>query len=79
MPLPRTAMNLRDYLNRRMKYVLPTDRAVQLANGWVTDLIHMAAKFRAELLACPSSIHSLIPPLCPSESVISRTFYMDQR
>lgn len=78
-PLSRTAINLREYLGRRMKYVPPTDRSVQLVDGWVTDLIRVAAKFRAELLACPSSIHSLIPPLCPSESTISRTFSRDPR
>jgi hypothetical protein len=78
-PLPRTAMNLREYLSPRMKYVPPTDRSAKLVDGWVTDLIRVPAKFRAQLLACPSSIHSLIPPLCPSESVMSRTFGMDRR
>lgn len=69
-----TAIRLRGYLGRRMKYVLPTDPSVHLIDSWVTDLIRVAAKFRSQLLACPSSIHSLIPPLCPSESIISRTF-----
>ncbi|KAH6621487.1 hypothetical protein B0J18DRAFT_227999 [Chaetomium sp. MPI-SDFR-AT-0129] len=78
-PLPQTAMNLREYLGRRMKYVPPTDRSAQLVDGWVTDLIRVAAKFRAELLACPSSIHSLIPSLCPSESRIARTFGLGAR
>jgi pimeloyl-ACP methyl ester carboxylesterase len=78
-PLARAAVDLREYIGRRMKYVPPTDRSMQLVDGWVTDLIRVAAKFRAELLACPSSIHSLIPPLCPSESVISRTFGKESR
>ncbi|SPQ25705.1 80cd6532-9d7f-4fa3-bb68-de2949bee57c [Thermothielavioides terrestris] len=78
-PLSRTAMNLREYLGRRMKYVPPTDRSVQLVDGWVTDLIRVAAKFRPQLLDCPSSIHSLIPSLCPSESTISRTPTKDAR
>ncbi|AEO67579.1 uncharacterized protein THITE_2150738 [Thermothielavioides terrestris NRRL 8126] len=78
-PLSRTAMNLREYLGRRMKYVPPTDRSVQLVDGWATDLIRVAAKFRAQLLDCPSSIHSLIPSLCPAESTISRTSSKDAR
>lgn len=78
-PISRTATNLREYLGRRMKYVPPTDRASQLVEGWVTDLIRVAAKFRAQLLTCPSSIHSLIPPLCPSEAVIARSFGTDPR
>lgn len=37
-------------------------------------MIRVAGKFRSQLLACPSSIHCLIPPLCPSESKISQNF-----
>ncbi|KAK3681030.1 hypothetical protein B0T22DRAFT_523836 [Podospora appendiculata] len=70
----RTATNVREYLIRRMKYALPTDPSVQLVESWVTDLIRVAARFCAQLLACPSSIHCLIPPLCPSDAIIARTF-----
>lgn len=73
-PLSQTALNLRQYLGRRLKHVPPTDKSAQLVDGWATDLIHVAARFHAELLACPSSIHYLIPSLCPSESMIARTF-----
>ena len=73
-PLIRAATNLREYLIRRTNHISPTDKSFQLVDGWVTDLIRVAAKFRAELLDCPSSIHTLIPPLCPSESLIARTF-----
>jgi hypothetical protein len=74
-----TAVNLRGYLGRRMKYVPPTDPSVHLVDCWITDLIRVAAKFRSQLLVCPSSIHCLIPPLCPSDSIISRTFTKDAR
>lgn len=67
-----TAINLRRYLGRRTKYVPPTDQLVYLVEGWVTDLIRVAAEFRSQLLACPSSIHCLVPPLCPPDSMISR-------
>ncbi|KAK4175485.1 hypothetical protein QBC36DRAFT_23661 [Triangularia setosa] len=70
--ITRTATNLREYVARRTKYVPPTDRGIQLVDGWVTDLIRVTAKFRNQLLTCPSSIHFLIPPLCPSDSFISR-------
>ncbi|KAK4161154.1 hypothetical protein QBC43DRAFT_303202 [Cladorrhinum sp. PSN259] len=73
----KTAMNLREYLGLRIKYVPSTDRSVQLVDRWVTDLIRVGAKFRPQLLACPSSIHHLIPPLCPRDSVMSRAFYKD--
>jgi hypothetical protein len=68
----RTATDIRAYLARRVKYIPPTHPSVHLVNGWVTDLIHVAAKFRSQLLAFPSSIHNLVPPLCPPDSNISR-------
>ncbi|KAH8879232.1 hypothetical protein GQ53DRAFT_800306 [Thozetella sp. PMI_491] len=77
--ITRTAINLRRYLSRRAKYVPPTDPSIHLIDSWVTDLIRVAAKFRPQLLACPSSIHYLIPPLCPSDSVIARTYAKDPR
>ncbi|KAI1808244.1 WD40-repeat-containing domain protein [Daldinia bambusicola] len=70
----RTATNLRAYLGRRMKYLVPMDPSAHLIDCWVTDLIRVTAKFRSQLLACPSSIHYIIPSFCPSESIISRTF-----
>lgn len=72
--LVRAAVNLREYHDRRLKYVPPTDLSIQLVDSWVTDLIRVSAKFCTQLLMCPSSIHRLIPPLCPPDSAISRTF-----
>lgn len=72
--ITRTATNLRRYLSRRMKYIPPMDPSAYLVDCWVTDLIRVAAKFRSQLLACPSSIHYIIPSFCPSESIIARTF-----
>jgi hypothetical protein len=72
--LTRTAMNMREYLVRRTKYLPPTHPSIQLIECWVTDLIRVAAKFRTQLLTCPSSIHCLIPPLYPFDSMLRRTF-----
>ncbi|KAK0707379.1 hypothetical protein B0H67DRAFT_647567 [Lasiosphaeris hirsuta] len=74
MNVTQTTINLREYHSRRLKYVPQTDPSIQLVDRWVTDLIRVAAKFSAQLLACPSSIHHLIPPLCPSDSIIFQTF-----
>ncbi|KAL1880559.1 hypothetical protein VTK73DRAFT_5572 [Phialemonium thermophilum] len=70
----QTAVNLRRYLGKRAKSVLPPDPSMHLVEEWVTDLIRVTVKFQGQLLSCPSSIHTLIPPLCPLESVIHRTF-----
>ncbi|KAL7791473.1 hypothetical protein V8C37DRAFT_402997 [Trichoderma ceciliae] len=77
--ITRAAMNLRRYSGRRAKYVPPTDLSNSIVEGWVTDLIRVAAKFQSQLLTCPRSIHRLIPPLCPSDSMICRTFSKDLR
>ncbi|KAI1091825.1 WD40-repeat-containing domain protein [Rostrohypoxylon terebratum] len=72
--ITRTAANLRGYIGRIMEYLPPMDPSADLVDCWVIDLIRVAAKFRSQLLVCPSSIHYIIPPLCPSESIISSTF-----
>ncbi|KAK1244024.1 hypothetical protein MKX08_002162 [Trichoderma sp. CBMAI-0020] len=77
--ITRAAMNIREYLARRAKYIPPTDLSISIVAGWVTDLIRVAAKFHAQLLTYPHSIHRLIPPLCPSESMISRSVLKDLR
>lgn len=77
--ITRAAMNLRSYLGRLAKYAPPSDLSVSIVEGWVTDLIRVATKFQSQLLTSPRSIHRLIPPLCPSESMISRTFSKDLR
>lgn len=53
------------------------DQSVQLVDAWATDIIRVGARFGDQLLACPSSIHSLVPPLCPPDSVVSRTYHTD--
>ncbi|KLU88594.1 hypothetical protein MAPG_07579 [Magnaporthiopsis poae ATCC 64411] len=75
----KTAMNMRDYLGRRMKYVPPTDPTVHLLDSWITDLIRVPAKFGTQLLLSPSAIHCLIPPLCPPDTIISKSFARDPK
>jgi pimeloyl-ACP methyl ester carboxylesterase len=77
--ITKTAVNMRGYLNRRSKYTPPTDPALYLISSWVVDLIRVAAKFQSHLLDCPSAIHNLIPALCPSNSIIAKTFGQNTR
>ncbi|RWA07822.1 hypothetical protein EKO27_g7285 [Xylaria grammica] len=78
-PINRTAINLAGYLRRRAKYVPPVDKDIQLVDAWATDLIRVSARFRSKLLSCPSSIHCLIPPFCPTGSIISTLFTTQTR
>ncbi|KAI0120594.1 hypothetical protein BJ170DRAFT_600511, partial [Xylariales sp. AK1849] len=73
-PISRTAINLAGYLRRRTKYVPPVDKNIQTVDAWATDCIRVSARFRSKLLGCPSSIHCLIPPFCPTDSIISTLF-----
>jgi WD40 repeat protein len=77
--LTRTAKNMRAFLERRAQHFPPISRQVDGVEAWITDLIRVSAKFRTQLLASPSSIHSLIPPMCPSDSIIARTYSTPQR
>ncbi|KAK5631744.1 hypothetical protein RRF57_007458 [Xylaria bambusicola] len=78
-PINRTAVNLEGYLRRRTKYVPPVDKDIQLVDAWATDLIRVSARFRSKLLSCPSSIHCLIPPFCPTGSIIYTLFATQTR
>jgi len=70
-PIIQGATNIRQYL---AKHAPGTDATSGSINRWPTEVVRVAAKFRPQLLTCPSSIHHLIPPLCPSESLIAQTF-----
>lgn len=73
-PLVRVSKNLKGYLNRRAKYKSPSSTQVQNLEAWSTDMSMIATRFGPALLDNPSSIHSLIPPLCPSGSAIYQRF-----
>ncbi|KAF2232191.1 hypothetical protein EV356DRAFT_489005 [Viridothelium virens] len=77
--ITRTASNLRAYLTRRAKHLAPFSAEKESMEAWINDLIRLSARFRACLMTSPASIHTLIPALCPVESVISRTFASRQR
>ena len=77
--ITRTAINIKAYLARRAKYFPPFGQQVRTIDAWTVDLIRLTAKFRTALLTSPSSIYRLIPPMCPSESIISRKFTSSHR
>ena len=78
-PITQTAKQLKTYLDRRMKYRSPLGIEVPNVSEWVNDLIHLVAKFGRTLLKTPSAIHFLVPPVCPPESMISKSFKSNPR
>ncbi|KAK0671872.1 YVTN repeat-like/Quino protein amine dehydrogenase [Cercophora samala] len=49
-------------------------QAVDLLEGWATDLTKVVGKFGQRLVESPESIHKLIPPFCPEASVMYQQF-----
>ena len=68
----RTAQNLRSYFRQRVKYLSPISPQRASMESWIYDLCRLSAKFGTSLTLSPSSIHHLIPSMCPSDSLISK-------
>lgn len=49
-------------------------QAIAVIEGWATDLIKIVGKFGNSLNQNPDSIHKLIPPFCPEDSIIYQQF-----
>ena len=77
--ITRAAINIKAYLTRRAEHFPPIGQQVQTVDAWTVDLIRLSAKYRPYLLALPSSIYWLVPPMCPSESIIARKFASPHR
>ena len=73
-PLTQTAKNIKIYLERRPKTRSHLIQELRNVSAWASDIIHIVARFGNPLLKHPSSIHFLIPPVCPPESIIHKTF-----
>ncbi|RYC61478.1 hypothetical protein CHU98_g4743 [Xylaria longipes] len=54
--------------------VVNTQKQLSLVERWGIDLVRLVNKFGKRLNQCPSSIHSSIPPFCPSESSFRKQF-----
>jgi WD40 repeat protein len=77
--ITRTAKNLETYLMRRMEYQTRFPPQFDSLEPWINDLIRLSARFRISLSISPSSIHTMIPALCPSDSMFSKTYRSRQR
>ncbi|KAK1241656.1 hypothetical protein MKX07_007479 [Trichoderma sp. CBMAI-0711] len=68
--IPRTSTDLARYISEEMHDLVPEQ--FERLRSWVTDLSRVVFTFRDQLLLDPSIIHDLIPPLCPTTSVVSQ-------
>lgn len=73
-PLQQTVQRLKSYLSRRAKYQSPVSIESRTVAAWASDIYHIVSAFHSSLLACPSSVHFIIPHLCPLNSIIRELF-----
>ncbi|KAI0466630.1 hypothetical protein F4859DRAFT_293820 [Xylaria cf. heliscus] len=74
--LYQAGKNCTSLVTRRAHQTPPIgiQKQLSLVDRWGTDLVRLVNKFGKRLNQSPSSIHYLIPPLCPSESVFRKQF-----
>lgn len=70
----KTGRSLKNYLQRRSRFISPFGKDVAKLDSWATDLVRLVAKFGKHLSASPASIFHLIPPFCPPESAPRKQF-----
>ncbi|KAH6656268.1 hypothetical protein BKA67DRAFT_551404 [Truncatella angustata] len=61
---------------RRAESGMPLDfrQAIDVIDGWATDMVKIVGKFGDRLIKYPDSILKLIPPFCPETSMIYQQF-----
>lgn len=72
---------LLNFLGCRAQHAPPLShqRERLILERWGNDLIHLVPKFSRRMMISPSSIHHLIPPFCPSASIIYQQFHTPKR
>jgi WD40 repeat protein/pimeloyl-ACP methyl ester carboxylesterase len=77
--LIRASKHLKTYVNACASEHSPLDPRIRDLRQWITDLARIPAMFADALMVSPSAIYSLIPPFCPTESMIYTTAGSGQR
>ncbi|GAP85781.2 putative NACHT and WD domain protein [Rosellinia necatrix] len=72
VPLIRASKHLQIYYSKCAAENSSVFPEMKSTKGWAIDLIRITAKFSRVLVAYPAAIYSLIPPVCPRESMIKQ-------
>jgi WD40 repeat protein len=83
--LTRSAQYLKSYAKKRLRgsHVDTEEMLLSLRAPpkdetnlqlWANDFIHIVGKFGRNLVQSPSSIHTLVPPLCPQTSMVRKMY-----
>ena len=73
-PIAQAAKNLKLYLKKVARYQAPIGQTIQDVTAWSGDLSRLVASFGKPLMMNPGAIHFLLPPVCPSGSIVHRSF-----
>ncbi|KAM7212469.1 hypothetical protein V8F06_012156 [Rhypophila decipiens] len=72
--LSNAAKNLRKYLDKRPTHPSSLDQQYRNIELWQIDILRVTSKFGENLIKDPACIYFIVPPLCPSQTAISRQF-----
>ena len=56
----------------------PRDHRIAIIRRWAADLMRLTTRFSSVLLAYPSAIHTLVPPFCPTKSMLHNSVFRIQ-
>ncbi|KAI1356671.1 WD40 repeat-like protein [Xylaria sp. FL0043] len=73
-PMIRAIKSLKQYLARQLDANHPLDNGLQSLGSWITDLTRLVTNFGVNIVDSPPSIYTSVPSLCPSSSIIHRTY-----
>jgi len=69
--LIRSANLITNCYQRQQDYFMTHKEHANLIKAWTVDFHCLVGRFGAHLVQWPSSIHTVIPPFCPSSSAVS--------
>ncbi|KAI0417993.1 WD40 repeat-like protein [Xylaria grammica] len=73
-PMIRVIKSLKQYLSRLLESSPPLDNSLQGLGSWINDLTRLVTNFGITIIDSPPSIYTSIPSLCPSSSMLHKTY-----
>ncbi|TRX91866.1 hypothetical protein FHL15_007185 [Xylaria flabelliformis] len=73
-PMIRVITSLKQYLARLLGASHPLDNNFQGLSSWINDLIRLVTNFGQNIIDSPPSIYVSVPALCPSSSILHKTY-----
>ncbi|ETS03981.1 hypothetical protein M419DRAFT_7051 [Trichoderma reesei RUT C-30] len=68
----QSALHIERYADRGKDEGTWSDHDIVRLKGWTSDISRVVLNFREPLLKSPAAIHHLVPPFCPTDSLIHR-------